>query len=220
MKAILFLSLIGSLVAEELSMKDFVVQEKEQHYWRVDEGEIVAGSATGQVAHNTFASSKKRYGNFELNLQVKIDVYESTNPNAGIQIRSERIIDHHEMIGYQADIGENYWGKIYDESRRRKVVGDYLKPDAGKAVRKGWNNYLIRCEGPRIRIWLNGIQTVDFTEEDPKIPLEGLIALQAHSGKSFEARYRKITIRELPETKGITTWEKLGPEVLTLPKKR
>ena len=74
MKAILFLSLIGSLIAEELSMKDFVVQEKEQHYWRVDEGEIVGGSATGQVAHNTFASSKKRYGNFELNLQVKIDV--------------------------------------------------------------------------------------------------------------------------------------------------
>ena len=44
------------------------------------------------------------------------------DPNAGVQIRSERIPDHHEMIGYQADMGQKYWGCLYDESRRRKVL--------------------------------------------------------------------------------------------------
>ena len=81
-------------------------------------------------------------------------------------------------------------------------------------MRKGWNNYLIRCEGPRIQIWLNGVQTVDFTETDKKIPLEGLIALQAHSGPSFEASYRNIHIRELPATEGVMTWEKLKADAV------
>ncbi|MEJ6561736.1 MAG: DUF1080 domain-containing protein [Akkermansiaceae bacterium] len=214
MKDFLLLGLISSLTAVELTMDDFVVQEKEVGYWRVSEGAIVAGSATEKVAYNTFASSKRRYENFELSLQVKLDAFESKNPNAGIQIRSERIVNHHEMKGYQADAAKNYWGKIYDESRRNKVVGNYLTPEAGKAVREGWNNYLIRCEGPRIQIWLNGVQTVDYTEKDEKIPLEGLIALQAHRGPSFEASYRNIQIRELPKTEGIMTWEKLGPEAV------
>ena len=32
------------------------------------------------------------------------------------------IPDHHEVIGYQADMGGKYWGALYDESRRRKVL--------------------------------------------------------------------------------------------------
>ncbi len=58
------------------------------------------------------------------------------------------------------------------------------------------------------------VQIVDFTEKDQQIPLEGLIALQAHSGPSFEASYRNIELRKLPETKGIMTWEKLGADAV------
>ena len=45
--------------------------------------------------------------------------------NAGIQFRTKRIPDHHEVSGYQADIGgeqKSYWGSLYDESRRRKIL--------------------------------------------------------------------------------------------------
>ena len=120
------------------------------------------------------------------------------------------------MIGYQVDMARGYWGKIYDESRRRRVIGNHISPEAAKAVKEGWNDYRIRCEGPRIQVWLNGIKTVDFTEKDASIPLEGLIALQAHSGAPFEASYRKIMIEELPETEGSMTWKKLGPEGVKL----
>ena len=41
--------------------------------------------------------------------------------NSGVQFRSVRIPGH-EMSGYQADIGQNYWGCLYDESRRNKVL--------------------------------------------------------------------------------------------------
>jgi hypothetical protein len=39
-----------------------------------------------------------------------------------VQIRSQRMKDSHEMIGYQADLGEGFWDSIYDESRRNKVL--------------------------------------------------------------------------------------------------
>ena len=91
------------------------------------------------------------------------------------------------------------WGSLYDESRRRTVLSKanpvviekILKPDE-------WNRYEIRCEDKRIRLFLNGTQTVDYTEPDPKIPLEGVIALQIHGGPPSEARYRNIRLTPLP----------------------
>ena len=85
------------------------------------------------------------------------------------------------------------------QSRRRKVLA---KADAAliKNILKAedWNRYEIRCEGRRIRLFINGTQTVDYTEPDPKIPLEGVIAVQIHGGPPSEAWYRKLVIKELP----------------------
>lgn len=162
--------------------------------WTVKDGAIVGGSLEKKVPHNTFITTEKRYKDFELTLQVKVV---GKKPNAGIQIRSERIKDHHEMIGYQADVGPGWWGKLYDESRRRKVMGDWVSKEAAQAAKEGWNDYKIRCEGKRIRLWINDILTCDYTEQDESISLEGYIALQAHSGPPFEASYRKVVIKEL-----------------------
>jgi hypothetical protein len=65
-----------------------------------------------------------------------------------------------------------------------------LKPDDS-------NDYVIRCEGPRIRLTVNGLQTVDYTEPDEKIPRTGIIGLQIHSGGPSEAWFKDITIVEL-----------------------
>ena len=124
------------------------------------------------------------------------------NVNAGVQIRSERVPEHHEMIGYQADLGQSYWGSLYDESRRNKVLAKADMELLSKVLKKdGWNDYVIRCQGPRIQLWINGLRTVDYTEPDPAIPLTGKIALQIHSGPPAEAWYRKITLKELPRPK-------------------
>lgn len=184
----------GESLFDGKTMKGWSVQKGEEAHWRVEDGAIVGGSLKNKVPHNTFITFEKRYGDFELSLQVKV---EGQKPNAGIQIRSERLKDHHEMIGYQADVGPGWWGKLYDESRRRKVMGDWVSKEAAKASKEGWNDYKIRCEGKRIRIWINEILTCDYTEKDETIPLKGLIALQAHSGPPFEASYRKIEMKEL-----------------------
>ena len=104
-----------------------------------------------------------------------------------------------EMVGYQCDMGDGWWGALYDESRRNKVL---VKPDpksVEKALKKGeWNDYLIRCEGRRIQSSINGVEMIDYTEPDDAIPQFGLIGLQIHGGGPAEAFYKDITIEELP----------------------
>ncbi|VTS07944.1 3-keto-disaccharide hydrolase [Tuwongella immobilis] len=166
--------------------------------WRIEDGSIVGGSLETVVPRNEFLSTVKRYGDFELKVQFKL-LGDRKQVNAGVQFRTERIPNHHEVIGYQADIGQGYWGALYDESRRNKVLAQPPAELLAKLVKHDdWNEYTIRCEGPRIRLWLNGTLTVDYTENDPKIPATGIIAVQVHGGAKAKVAYKAITIQELP----------------------
>ena len=53
--------------------------------------------------------------------------------------------------------------------------------------RNDWNDYVIRCEGRHIQLWLNGLKTVDYTEPDEKFEQKGLLGLQIHAGPASEA---------------------------------
>jgi hypothetical protein len=163
--------------------------------FRVVDGAIVGGSLKQRVPRNEFLCTTKQYADFELRLQFKLL---GQGANAGVQIRSRRIPNHHEMIGYQADLGDRWWGCLYDESRRRKVLAGPPRQERSKPVSaEQWNDYRILCQGRRIQLWINGQQTVDYTEDDPAIEQVGLIALQIHGGPPSEASYRAIRIREL-----------------------
>ena len=65
-----------------------------------------------------------------------------------------------------------------------------------KALKAGWNEYEVQAIGKRIVLQLNGIVTVDYTEEDDSIEQSGLIGLQVHSGPPLEARFRNIRIQQ------------------------
>lgn len=62
----------------------------------------------------------------------------------------------------------------------------------------GWNDYIIRCEGRRIRLWINDCQTVDYTEPEDGIEQTGLIGLQIHGGPPAEAWYKDVFLRRIP----------------------
>lgn len=209
----------GVALFDGQTLKGWEVNKGEEKWWRVKDGAIEGGSLDEHVPHNTFLTSERSYQNFELRLKMKITPVKG-GVNSGIQIRSVRVPDHHEMIGYQADAGGKWWGKLYDESRRRKMIG-VPADDAAveKAVKPtGWNDYRIRCEGKRIRTWLNGVACVDYLEEEETIPLEGKIGLQVHGGGTLTVRFKEITIVELEPTKGAKTWE--GVSRRPWPKKR
>ena len=163
--------------------------------FRVEEMAIIGGQLKEKIPHNFFLSSKDEYADFELQLEFRL-IGEATN--AGVQLRSKRIPDHHEMIGYQADLGQEYWGALYDESRRNKVLASPDKDKLAKVLKPGeWNKYRILCEGRHIQLWINDFQTVDYTEADESIEQSGLIAVQIHGGPPGEAHYRNIRIRKI-----------------------
>jgi hypothetical protein len=169
--------------------------------WKVEDGAIVGGSLETTVPRNEFLCTTKTFGDFELKVTFKL-LGDKAKANAGVQFRTKRIPNHHEVIGYQADVGQEYWGALYDESRRNKVLAKPTKEVIEKLVKfEDWNEYVIRCEGPRIRLWLNGTLTVDFTEEDDKIERTGIIGLQIHGGAKAKAYYKNITIEELSPKK-------------------
>ncbi|NBO92389.1 MAG: DUF1080 domain-containing protein [Planctomycetia bacterium] len=165
--------------------------------WRIEDGVIVGGSLDQVVPRNEFLCTLKKYADFELKVEFKL-LGDPKQVNAGIQFRTKRIPKHHEVIGYQADIGQYYWGALYDESRRNKVLATPKKEQVEKLIKHDdWNEYTIRAEGSRIRLWLNGTLTVDFTETDPKIERDGIIGLQVHGGAKAKVFYRKVTIEEI-----------------------
>jgi hypothetical protein len=170
--------------------------EGDSGWFRVAEGAIIAGSMEKPVPYNEFLATTREFGNFELRVKVRL---RHRFTNGGIQFRSHRVPGSREMTGYQADAATDYWGGIYDESRRGTFLGTRTEPSKVAVMLNplGWNSYRIRCEGPRVRLWLNGILTSDFTETLASVPAKGFIAIQIHAGKPTEVDYRDIEITEL-----------------------
>lgn len=181
--------------------------------WRVEDGCITGGSTTEKIPKNFFISTQKSFMNFELRLKIKCSGDPKTGMiNSGIQIRSVR--DGTAMSGYQIDCGAGWFGKIYDEHRRNKVIWSPT-PEQQAALDKvldvfGWNEYVIRAEGPRIQTWINGVHCIDYTETDPHIALDGHIAPQVHSGGVCLVQVKDITVEELPPTPSAPTWKSVG----------
>ena len=175
--------------------KTFTGWEGNEKIFRIEDGAIVGGTLKEKVPHNDFLACKQEYADFELRLQFKLL---GKGVNGGVQIRSRRVPDNFEMSGYQADLGDGYWGSLYDESRRKKTLVAPKAEEVEKVLKRDdWNDYTIRCEERRIQLWINGLQTVDYTEADEALEQTGLIALQIHGGGPSEAWYKNIRIKEL-----------------------
>jgi putative heme-binding domain-containing protein len=173
----------------------------EPSLWRVEDGMIVGGSMTKTVTRNEFLATTSRHTNFILRLKFRLA---GTNGfiNSGVQIRSDRVPDSSEMAGYQCDIGEpTWWGSLYDESRRNRVLAWSDIGSVRKVLRPDdWNDYVIRADGARITTWINGVVGVDYFEPDAAISrVGGRLGFQIHGGGAVEARFRDITLEALPE---------------------
>jgi hypothetical protein len=169
--------------------------------WRIEDGCIVGGSLSKKIPRNQFLATKRSYANFILRLKFKLlGDAKKDFVNSGVQFRSQRVPNDTEMSGYQADLGDpSWWGCIYDESRRNKVLAQTDMAKLNKVLRRSdWSKYEIRAEGRRMRTYINGVLCVDYTEKDEKIPQEGRFGLQIHAGGPAEVWFKEITIEELP----------------------
>ena len=209
MKAILLLALLAlPLSAQEpakaVSIFDGktlngwkVVNPANAKMWSVVDGVITAGDGQNKIPKNTYLGTEKEYGDFEFRCLFRITGDHKTGMiNSGIQYCS--YTKGTKIIGYQADIGKGWWGGIYDEHRRNKLL---VKGDMSTLQHilnpEGWNSYIIRCKGNHHQLYINGVLTADFIEKDEKIPAKGIIAVQIHSGGKAKVEFKNITITEL-----------------------
>ena len=195
---------LSLLAADTVSLFDgktlngWEVVKKDKQYWRVEDGTIIADSLGKKMPRNTFLFSAQEYDNFEFRCLFRLTGDPKTGlVNSGIQFRTEMLAKG-KAKGYQADIGEpKWWGCIYDEHRRGLIA----KSDVSKLKRTlkpfGWNEYVIHANGPVLTLFINGIQTVQYIEKDPKIPAKGRFALQLHSGGICQIAYKEITLKPL-----------------------
>lgn len=158
--------------------------------WKVEDGMII-GRSPG-VKENNFLYTEKRYKDFDLRYDVRLAKDEG---NSGVQIRSEKAADGHAK-GYQVDIGKGYWGSLYHEEGRG-MLAQFKRTEGAKddpIKLDGFNHFEVSARGHRITVRVNGATTVDL--DDPQGELDGLIALQIHSGGPMEAQFKNIEIRE------------------------
>ena len=174
----------------ERDLSDFIVDTAS--CWSAANG-VITGRHEGQK-YNDFLRTRALYDNFEVKLEFRLRNGEG---NSGVQFRSVPVPDSHEVSGYQADIGPQYWGVLYDESRRRKVLQAPPALAIASLNPSGWNQYVVRADGNFISIYLNGIRTVHYVETEPGLLRRGFIALQVHSGPPIQVEFRGIVIREL-----------------------
>src|SRR5262245_19889726 len=109
---------VGSLASNAgddapfLNGKDLSGWERLEEYWRYKDGAIIGATPEG-LKFNTFLCSKRKYRDFELKFQVRL---EGKSANSGVQIRSE-ILDPKTLAvkGPQCDMGQIYWGSLFGE---------------------------------------------------------------------------------------------------------
>ena len=167
-----------------------------QNLWTVQDGIIVAGDGKNTIPENNYLYTEGEYEDFEFRCLFRLTGDHATGMiNSGIQYRS--FVEGDNMVGYQADIGRGFWGDIYDEHRRAKLVGGDLSTLNHILKEDGWNSYIVRVKGNRHELYINGVKTADYIEQDASIPTKGIIGLQLHSGGNAQLELRDITITEL-----------------------
>jgi len=163
--------------------KDLTGWVGDQKLWSVDNGEIVG--KTDGLKKNEFLKSEITAENFRLTLKVKLT---PNKENSGIQFRSE-VLANGDVKGYQADIGQGWWGKLYEEHGR-----ELLWDKSGEAhVKPGeWNDYEVVADGASIKTFINGKPCVDLV--DDKGAKRGIFAFQLHSGGAMEVRFKELRL--------------------------
>lgn len=203
--AVLSLTLLLSALAQGKGGWQDLFNGKNLDGWRVLNGqaeyrvenETIVG-VTKSNTPNTFLATEKDYGDFILEIDVKL----VGNFNSGIQIRSLSHAEYNNgrVHGYQVEVDPSaraWTGGIYDEARRGWLYNLECNPEGKKAFKRHeWNRFRVEAIGAHIRVWLNGTQTVDLVDD---LTPKGFIALQVHGiGNKGQAgqtvQWRRIRI--------------------------
>jgi Domain of Unknown Function (DUF1080) len=170
-----------------LNGKNLAGFKYEPEFWKA-EGALLLGSTPGGNEHHYMYTERADYGDFELHADVKL-----VGNNSGICVRIAPT-SFDDVPGYQVDMGDGYWGCLWDE-RGRGMIAKYPKEDADKILHpEDWNHYYVRAVGHHIETWLNGFKTVDVVDAAGRST--GPIGFQlCHGDKPTAASFKNLYVR-------------------------
>ena len=215
------LALIAPVEAQEplFNGKDLTGWKGLPQFWTVQDG-IIVGETTAEnpTKGNTFLVWQGgEVADFEITAEVRFK-----GNNSGIQYRSG-IVDEANFVlkGYQADLhpSQDYFGMLYGEKLGKrgiiaqrgqrvevgpdgtpKVVGEV--GDKTELMDWEWNTLRVIAVGNRLLHQINGVTTVDITDQHPEALAKGVIGLQLHAGPPMRVEYKNIQFRKLSDSEG------------------
>ena len=184
---------------------------------------IVAEAING--IPNTFLHTEKKYQNFELEFDVKLD----TVLNSGVQIRSNIYQKDTQTIRWGGRFDENgdkmiirkkrsagrFWGyqieidptsrawsgAIYEEAGRGFLHTPGINQEVKSALKPlEWNHFRVRVKDHHIQSWVNGVMVGDVYDD---LTDNGYIALQLHGignnklKANKKIRWKNLSLKEL-----------------------
>lgn len=201
--------------------KDLTGWNGNPKFWSVKDGAI-QGQTTKEnpTKGNTFLIyTNGDVADFELRFSYKVE-----GGNSGVQYRSKVVNPENWVVGgYQGDFeaGKKYSGILYDEANvaggrgimaergesvvwdkdcKKQVTGSVGKSDEIQAKIKpdDWNEYVIIARGNNLTHQINGVKTVEVTDDcEAKRLKKGVLALQLHAGPPMVVQIKNIRIKEL-----------------------
>jgi len=222
---ICFLGLAGSAaIAEDngwvsiFNGKDLTGWEGNPKLWSVKDGAITGSTIGNPLKYNQFLLWTGKVDNFELKCKFRME-----GGNSGIQYRSKHLKDRGDFVvgGYQADMdaGGKFTGILYEEQGRgilaqvgQKIIIDpkgakHISGSLGNSESifgkkfdiKDWHDYLIIANGNHLQQFIDGKQTIDVVDHDKSgRALDGILALQLHTGFDMIAQFKDIELKKLP----------------------
>jgi hypothetical protein len=177
--------------------------------WHTLNGKMDAWKANGPLIScvapgGGWLTSDKEYGDFEMKIDWRVPV--AGNSGLGIRYPGAGDPAHVGMeIQMLDDDAPAYKGKL---KAAQYTGGIYYQAPALKPAAKKpgeWNTYEVRCQGPKIRIALNGVVVQDINVDQytkaeggykplAQRPRRGHVGVQSHGDK---VDFRNIKIREL-----------------------
>jgi hypothetical protein len=166
---------------------------------KVENGELIIGGGPRGHLFYDGPVNKHDFKNFEFKAQVKI----VGNSNSGIYFHTAFQEKDWPSKGFEAQVCSQ---KYKDP---RKTGSLYAVKDVMESPAKDdeWFDYYIKVSGKNVTIQINGKTTIEFTQEDGKLPNDkmpgrvlshGTFALQGHDPKSV-VHYKNLRVKPLAD---------------------
>lgn len=194
--------------------KDLTGWAGKDGFWKVENGAIVGETTAKNPAKpNTFLVWEGgEVADFEFTATVRFK-----GNNSGVQYRSELVDpEHFALKGYQADLHPKpeFFGMMYGEKTGRGIIAQrFQRVEAGaegkpkvvaeigdknqQLVDWEWNELRIVAVGNRMVHQVNGVNTMDLTDNHPEASAKGMLGLQLHAGPPMRVEFKDLKLRPL-----------------------